>query len=153
MLLSLEEAGNLGGNSRNKRNELGTSVGGEPFLHERRVDLFHQLAPLLLRSPMLPTDALCVMWAMAKVQHLIDMGIFDRLTASLASEGMLERSNTRLISQEPWSCGRMAGFEGRRFTARTGDGGGGDASATGPRPPTQGPRTRTSGSSPRTGRE
>lgn len=107
MLLSLDEASGNVGNSLNKPNEC---VGGESFLRARQIDLFHQLAPLLLFSPLSPTDASMAMWAMAKAQYALDKGIFDQLAMSLVSEDMLERSSTRLISQALWACGRMVSY-------------------------------------------
>ena len=76
------------------------------------VDLFHQLSPLLLSSSSLSsTDISCVMWAMAKSEYIIDRGIFDQLAEAMASDGMLRQSNTRLVSQALWSCGKMIEFE------------------------------------------
>ncbi|KAL7540172.1 hypothetical protein ACHAXR_009919 [Thalassiosira sp. AJA248-18] len=114
MLLSLDEASNHGA----KQNEFTPgSFSGESFLHERQVDLFHTLAPLLLFTPLSPTDTSCAMWAMAKAEYVIDRGLFDQLASSLASEDMLELSNTRLISQALWSCGKMVEFEVPTFSA------------------------------------
>lgn len=78
------------------------------------VDLFHQLSPLLLSSSsssLSSTDISSAMWAMAKSEYIIDGGIFDQLAEAMASDGMLKQSNTRLVSQALWSCGKMIEFE------------------------------------------
>ncbi|KAL3766550.1 hypothetical protein ACHAW5_000785 [Stephanodiscus triporus] len=75
------------------------------------VDLFHQLSPLLLSSSLSSTDISSAMWAMAKSEYVIDRGIFDQLAKSMASDIMLKQSNTRLVSQALWSCGKMVEFE------------------------------------------
>lgn len=111
MLLSLDEASSHGGSYGKSQEESALSFRSEAFLQERQVDLFHQLAPLLLFSPLSPTDASCAMWSMAKAEYVIDRGIFDQLAQSLASEEMLQQSNTRLISQALWACGKMIEFE------------------------------------------
>ena len=118
MILSLDGANSHISNSDNKQNEFALSISGESFLHERQIDLFHQLAPLLLFSPLSPTDTSCAMWAMAKAQYVIDKGIFDQLAMSLASEAMLKRSNTRLVSQALWSCGKMVEFEDSKIMSK-----------------------------------
>ena len=121
MLLSLDEASRHSDNPYNMQNEFDLNYDGESFLRERQVDLFHQLAPVLLFSPLSPTDASCAMWAMAKAQYVIDKGIFDQLAASLASEEMLKRSNTRLISQALWACGKMVEFEDPKVIGQVDD--------------------------------
>jgi hypothetical protein len=86
------------------------------------VDLFHQLSPLLLSSSSLSsTDISSAMWAMAKSEYIIDRGIFDQLAEAMASDGMLKQSNTRLVSQALWSCGKMIEFEHLKSTNEDGD--------------------------------
>ncbi|KAL9185229.1 hypothetical protein ACHAXT_003006 [Thalassiosira profunda] len=102
MLLSLEE------DTSNKGSDFAP---GGSYLQERQVDLFHQLAPQLLYSPMSPTDASCAMWAWAKMDYAIDRGIFDTLAESLAANDLLEKANTRLVSQALWACAKMVEFD------------------------------------------
>lgn len=96
-------------------------VGNANRKHEfalKQVDLFHQLSPkLLLTSSLSPTDISSAMWAMGKAEYAIDQGIFDQLSESLASDDMLTRSSTRLVSQALWACGAMVQFED--FTSLT----------------------------------
>ncbi|KAL7435992.1 hypothetical protein ACHAXM_004953 [Skeletonema potamos] len=77
----------------------------------RHIDLFHQLSPILLSSHLSPTDLSCAMYAIAKTNYVFDRGVFDFLAEELASDEILERSNTRLVSQAVWACGKMAEFE------------------------------------------
>lgn len=58
---------------------------------------------------------------MSKSQYVIDKGIFDQLAQSQASDQMLERSNTRLVSQSLWSCAKMAEFEDSELMDDTDD--------------------------------
>jgi len=83
---------------------------GELFLHERLINLFHQLSPLLLSDSFLsPTDISMAMWAMAKVGYAVDQGIYDELAQLMTMK--LDQCNTRLVSQALWSCGKMIEFE------------------------------------------
>lgn len=75
------------------------------------IDLFHQISPLLLSSSLSPTYVSGAMWAMAKSEYVVDKGIFDYLAQSAASDEMLQRSNTRIVSQALWSCAKMVAFE------------------------------------------
>ena len=104
MLISLD-----GADIKSKKQNEPTS--GELFLHERLINLFHQLSPLLLLSEasLSPTDISMAMWAMAKVGYVIDQGIFDELAQLMTIK--LDHSNTRLVSQALWSCGKMIEFE------------------------------------------
>ena len=99
-----------------KRNE--HAQGGE---YQQVFELFDRLAPVLLLPLLSPTDTSMAMWAMAKAEYVEEKGIFDHLAQALASEEMLQRSNTRLISQAMWSCGKMATFEGRSSGDSTGN--------------------------------
>lgn len=103
MLLSLDEAGS--------QNEFSSNISDNTFLRERQIDLFHQLAPLLLFPPLTPNDISFAMWAMGKAEYVIDPGIFDELALMLSSKEILKQSSTRLIAQALWSCGKMAEFE------------------------------------------
>ena len=62
------------------------------------IDLFHQLTPLLLSSSLSPTHVTGAMWAMAKAGYVVDTGVFDHLAQLAASDEMLHRSNTRVVS-------------------------------------------------------
>lgn len=75
------------------------------------IDLFHQISPLLLSSSLSPTYVSGAMWAMAKSEYVVDKGIFDHLAQSAASDEMMQRSNTRIVSQALWSCAKMVAFE------------------------------------------
>jgi len=44
---------------------------------------------------------------------VLDNGIFDALAQLMASDEVLDSSNTRLVSQALWSSGRMVEFEVR----------------------------------------
>lgn len=99
-LLSLEDSDNLA-----------SDYYETSYLHERQIDLFHQLSPLLLSSSLSPTDISGAMWAIAKIEYMVDKGIFDELACLMASNKILQLSNTRLVSQALWSCGRMVSFE------------------------------------------
>jgi hypothetical protein len=85
--------------------------------HYKLVDLFHQLSPVLLSSSLSSTDISSAMWAMAKSEYVIDRGIFDQLAESMASDEILKQSNTRLVSQALWSCGKMIEFEYQKSIA------------------------------------
>ena len=116
MIMSLDEVGRHIEESYQTPGEfaLGSSslfTATSSFLHERQIDLFHQLAPLLLSSSLSPTDTSSAMWAMAKAEYVIDQGIFDQLAETMASTDMLDRANTRLVSQALWACGKMVEFE------------------------------------------
>ncbi|KAL3826695.1 hypothetical protein ACHAXA_001218 [Cyclostephanos tholiformis] len=99
MLLSLHEAGS----SRN---------------NYKLVDLFHQLSPLLLSSSLSSTDISNAMWAMAKSEYVIDKGIFDHLAKCMASDETLQQSNTKLVAQALWSCGKMVEYEDPKSMAK-----------------------------------
>lgn len=104
MLMSLDD---VDVKSKMQQNELSS---GELFLHERLINLFHQLSPLLLSEASLsPTDISMAMWAMAKVGYIVDQGIFDELAQLMTMK--LDHSNTRLVSQALWSCGKMIELE------------------------------------------
>lgn len=83
--------------------------GGANFLHERQVDLFHQMGGILLMSQLTPTDISNAMWAMARCEYVLDRGLFDFLAEKLS--GMLESSNTRLVAQALWACAKIFRFE------------------------------------------
>jgi hypothetical protein len=99
MLLSQDENGS------------GLRTAGTAMNTYKLIDLFHQLAPLLLTSSLSPTSISGAMWAMAKSGYVVDRGVFDYLAQTISSDGMLLRSNTRVVSQALWSCAKMVEFE------------------------------------------
>ncbi len=77
----------------------------------KQIDLFHQLTPLLLSSSLSPTCITGAMWAMAKAEYVVDKGVFVHLAQLAASDDMLHRSNTRVVSQALWACAKMVEIE------------------------------------------
>lgn len=84
-------------------------------------DLFFQLSPILLSSQLSPIDLSCAMYAIAKTNYVLDRGVFDFLAEELSSDESLERSNTRLISQAVWACGKMTEFEDPVISSPSGE--------------------------------
>jgi hypothetical protein len=84
-------------------------------------DLFFQLSPILLSSQLSPIDLSCAMYAIAKTNYVLDRGVFDFLAEELSSDESLERSNTRLISQAVWACGKMTEFEDPVISSTSGE--------------------------------
>lgn len=84
-------------------------------------DLFFQLSPILLSNQLSPIDLSCAMYAIAKTNYVLDRGVFDFLAEELSSDESLERSNTRLISQAVWACGKMTEFEDPVISSPSGE--------------------------------
>jgi len=87
-------------------------------------ETFQALGGIMLSSQLTHTDISNTMWAMAKASYSLDMGIFDHLAEALSQDSMLERANTRQLSQALWACGKMIAWENPLRAKNGGVGGG-----------------------------
>ena len=112
----------------------------ESFVHERQIDLYHQLSGVLLSSQLTSTDCSCAMWAMAKTGYALDKvsdfppilsfltlepmsnrdsypclflnkGCFDYLARTLSRSIETSPVSTRLVAQALWACGKMIRYD------------------------------------------